>query len=129
MFCRASTPYIVMVQEICMWLYSRLGVCVDLFQVFCDDVQPSEVFSCLKKHKSDPEMERRYLQRLAVYLLGSSPWQPLCVLLNVSQCEHQRRIQKKFALVILGPVLNKKHKIFCLIVMPKCFGNPLITRG
>lgn len=38
--------------------YKLRKTCRKMIKVFCDDVQPSEVFSCLKKHKSDPEMER-----------------------------------------------------------------------
>lgn len=50
---------------------ASLNFCGDLFQLFCVDVQPSELFSCLKKHKNEPEMERRYFKRLAVHLFGS----------------------------------------------------------
>ena len=61
----------MLVQEICTVDLQPLNVCGDLFQLFCDDVQPSELFSCLKKHKNEPEMERRYFKRLAVHLFGS----------------------------------------------------------
>lgn len=32
---------------------------VFFFQLFCEDEDPSKIFSCLKKHKHDPQMERR----------------------------------------------------------------------
>lgn len=30
------------------------------FQLFCSDVKPSQIFSCLKKNKNDQQMERRW---------------------------------------------------------------------
>ena len=31
------------------------------FQLFCDDVNPSEIFSCLRMNKNDPNMEDGYV--------------------------------------------------------------------
>nr|XP_058944278.1 Golgi apparatus protein 1-like [Pocillopora verrucosa] len=38
--------------------YKLRKTCRKMIKLFCDDVQPSELFSCLKKHKNEPEMER-----------------------------------------------------------------------
>ena len=40
------------------------------FQLFCDDVNPSEIFSCLRMNKNDPNMEDGYV--LKSLLLESS---------------------------------------------------------
>ena len=31
-----------------------------VFQMFCNDVEPSEMFSCLKENKHKPEFDKRY---------------------------------------------------------------------
>ena len=45
-------------ERVCLFLFFFFFPSA-FFQLFCSDVKPSQIFSCLKKNKNDQQMERR----------------------------------------------------------------------